>query len=99
MHETDEESDFTREDTWRIFRIMAEFVEGFDELNHLGPAVTIFGSARTKPDDPYYAECVKTARLLGEAGFTAITFYDGYENAPLVPDSPNMVVSARAAAP
>lgn len=60
-------------DSWRVFRIMGEFVEGFDELNHLGPAVTIFGSARTPPEDPHYQKCVDTARLLGEAGFSIIT--------------------------
>jgi uncharacterized protein (TIGR00730 family) len=52
---------------------MGEFVEGFEELAHLGPSVTIFGSARTLPDDPHYQACVETARLLGEAGFTIIT--------------------------
>ena len=61
------------EDPWRVFRIMGEFVEGFEELSHLGPAVTVFGSARTTPDQPYYEQCVQTARLLGEAGFTIIT--------------------------
>ena len=60
-------------ESWRVFRIMGEFVEGFDELNQLGPAVTVFGSARTRPDDPVYAQCVRTARLLGEAGFNIIT--------------------------
>ncbi len=61
------------QESWRVFRIMGEFVEGFDELNHLGPAVTIFGSARTPPDNPYYEQCVETARRLGEAGFSIIT--------------------------
>ncbi|MGW8264728.1 MAG: LOG family protein [Longimicrobiales bacterium] len=60
-------------ESWRVFRIMGEFVEGFEELSHLGPAVTIFGSARTKPENNYYQQCVQTARLLGEAGFTIIT--------------------------
>jgi uncharacterized protein (TIGR00730 family) len=62
-----------RGESWRVFRIMGEFVEGFDELTHLGPAVSVFGSARTLPEDPMYQECVKTARLLGEAGFSIIT--------------------------
>jgi uncharacterized protein (TIGR00730 family) len=52
---------------------MGEFVEGFDELTHLGKAVTIFGSARTPPEDPLYQKCVETARLLGDAGFSVIT--------------------------
>ena len=45
---------FVHEDPWRVFRIMSEFVEGFDEMSHIGPAVTIFGSARTKPRDRFY---------------------------------------------
>ncbi len=60
-------------DAWRVFRIMGEFVEGYDELQDIGPAVSIFGSARTRPEDPMYGRCVETARLLGEAGFTIIT--------------------------
>ena len=60
-------------ESWRVFRIMGEFVEGFEELSRLGPAVTIFGSARTTEDDPYFQQCVETARLLGEAGFSIIT--------------------------
>lgn len=62
-----------RGESWRVFRIMGEFVEGFDELAGLGPAVTIFGSARTRPEHPIYQHCVATARLLGEAGFSIIT--------------------------
>ena len=64
---------FTHSDPWRVLRIMSEFVEGFDTLAELGPAVTIFGSARVKQDDPIYGATVETARLLGEAGFTIIT--------------------------
>lgn len=60
-------------DIWRIFRIMAEFVEGFDELASIGPAVSIFGSARTKPDDPYYKLAEKTASKVVKAGFAVIT--------------------------
>lgn len=60
-------------ESWRVFRIMGEFVEGFDELTRLGPAVSIFGSARTPPEDPMYMKCVETARRLGEAGFSIIT--------------------------
>ena len=60
-------------DAWRIFRIMGEFVEGFEEMSKLGPAVSIFGSARVRSDDPMYDKCVETARLLGEAGFAIIT--------------------------
>jgi uncharacterized protein (TIGR00730 family) len=60
-------------DAWRVFRIMGEFVEGFDKLAQLGPAVTIFGSARTTPDDPQYAAARETAFKLAEAGFAVIT--------------------------
>jgi len=61
------------EETWRVFRIMAEFVEGFEELSQLGPAVSIFGSARTPPGTPYYELAVETAREVGRAGFAVIT--------------------------
>lgn len=61
------------QESWRVFRIMGEFVEGFEELSRLGPAVTIFGSARTTEDNPYFQQCVETARLLGESGFSIIT--------------------------
>ncbi len=65
--------DFTRTDTWRVFRIIGEFVEGFETLAHVGPSVSIFGSARTLPTDPYYGLADETARLLVEAGFGIIT--------------------------
>ena len=60
-------------EAWRVFRIMGEFVEGFEALAHLGPAVSVFGSARTLPDDPMYAAAERTGRLLAEAGFALIT--------------------------
>lgn len=60
-------------DLWRIFRVMAEFTEGFEELASVGPAVSIFGSARTKPDDPYYKIAGETASELVKAGFAIIT--------------------------
>jgi len=58
---------------WRVFRIMAEFVEGFESMGQVGPAVTIFGSARTKPDEPMYKAAERTAHLLSKAGFAIIT--------------------------
>ncbi len=64
---------FTRSDTWRVMRIMGEFVAGFDALAELGPAVTLFGSARIAPDHPLYRAAVETARCLGEAGYNIIT--------------------------
>lgn len=61
------------EETWRIFRIMAEFVEGFEELATIGPAVSIFGSARTTPHDKYYPLAEETAKILAKAGFAIIS--------------------------
>lgn len=60
-------------DTWRVFRIMAEFVEGFEEMSDLGPAVTIFGSARTRPDHPDYKAAERTAALLVKNKLAVIT--------------------------
>jgi uncharacterized protein (TIGR00730 family) len=65
--------EFTHTDTWRVFRIMGEFVEGFDELATLTNAVSIFGSARTRADDPDYKAAQETAALLSKAGFAVIT--------------------------
>ena len=65
--------DFTRTDTWRVMRIMGEFIEGFDTLAAVDKGVTIFGSARTGPDDPQYQAAEEVARLLAEAGFAVIT--------------------------
>lgn len=64
---------FKNSDPWRVLRIQGEFVNGFDTLAELGPAVTIFGSARTKPDDPVYQATVETAKLLAESGLSVIT--------------------------
>ena len=61
------------EETWRIFRIMAEFVEGIEVMSHLGPAVSIFGSARTQPGDPNYELARECARLLAERNYAVIT--------------------------
>ena len=61
------------DDTWRMFRILAEFVEGFETLKGVGPAVSIFGSARTKPDHPDYALARTIARKCVEQGFAVIT--------------------------
>jgi len=66
-------ADFRSMDPWRMFRIMAEFVEGFDEMAKINPAVSIFGSARTKPDDPYYRMAEDVASRLAEHGYNIIT--------------------------
>jgi uncharacterized protein (TIGR00730 family) len=60
-------------DAWRVFRIMGEFVEGFDTLARVGPAVSVFGSARTGPDDRLYVAAEETGRRLAQAGFAVIT--------------------------
>ena len=60
-------------DPWRVLRILSEFVEGFDALNDVGPAVTVFGSARTRPDDPYYAAGRALGAALARRGFAVIT--------------------------
>jgi uncharacterized protein (TIGR00730 family) len=66
-------TDQLNNDSWRIFRIMAEFVEAFEVMANVGPAVSLFGSARTKPDDPYYRQAEETARLLAREGLAIIT--------------------------
>jgi uncharacterized protein (TIGR00730 family) len=70
---TNQLADFTRTDTWRVMRIMGEFIEGFDNLASVERGVSIFGSARTAPDDPQYLAAQETARLLAVAGFSIIT--------------------------
>ena len=64
---------FTREDPWRIFRIMSEFVDSFQTMSQVGPAVTIFGSARTKPNDIYYRAAVDIAKGLAKHNLAVIT--------------------------
>jgi len=66
-------TDFTRTDPWRVLRITGEFIEGFDILASVEKGVSIFGSARTGPEDPSYQAAQETARLLGEEGFSIIT--------------------------
>ncbi|MBI1894753.1 MAG: TIGR00730 family Rossman fold protein [Candidatus Rokubacteria bacterium] len=60
-------------DTWRVFKILAELVEGFETLANIPPAVSIFGSTRATHDDPAYASAEKIARLLAENGYAIIT--------------------------
>lgn len=72
-----QDSEFTyrtaAEETWRIFRIMSEFVEGIDVMSRIGPAVSVFGSARTPPDDPNYLAGVELGAKLVKRGFAVIT--------------------------
>jgi len=66
-------SDWVHTDPWRVLRIQSEFVEGFGALAELGPAIGVFGSARTHQDDPYYAKGEELGRRIVEAGFAVIT--------------------------
>jgi len=65
--------DIKSADVWSVFRIIADFVKGFDELGELGPAVTIFGSARTNQNDPYYKKAQELASMLSKRGFNIMT--------------------------
>ena len=65
--------DFTKEDPWRVFRIMSEFVDGFEMLTHVENGISIFGSAQAKPNSKYYKLAEKTAGLLAKKGYSIIT--------------------------
>ncbi len=71
--ETPRADEFLHTDTWRVFRIMGEFVQGFEDLARIKNGVAIFGSARTPPDDPEYKAAQETAALLAQAGCSVIT--------------------------
>ncbi|MBA3463213.1 MAG: TIGR00730 family Rossman fold protein [Deltaproteobacteria bacterium] len=71
--DTSPQDDFRRSETWRVLRIQSELVEGIDTLGSIDRAVSIFGSARTPPEDPYYEAARRTAALLAGAGFAVIT--------------------------
>jgi hypothetical protein len=60
-------------DSWAIFKIIAEFVEGYERMAKIGPCISVFGSARTKPENPYYQLGVEVSRLLAEGGYGVIT--------------------------
>jgi len=66
-------NDFTHDETWRVFRIMSEFVEGFEVLSELGKAVSIFGSSRMRPGNKYYKLAEEVAYLLAKEGYAIIT--------------------------
>ena len=68
-----QEVDYKQSDTWRVFRIMAEFVEGFEQMSRVGPAVSVFGSSRADESDPYYEPARETGRLLVENNLAVIT--------------------------
>ena len=62
-----------QEDLWRVFRIMAEFVEGFEKMGNIKPSIAVFGSARTKPSHKYYKKTVRVSKELAKRGFGIIT--------------------------
>ncbi len=68
-----EPNDWVHSDPWRVLRIQSEFVEGFGTMSEIGPAVSVFGSARTKPGSPMYETAVDIGRRLVQAGFATIT--------------------------
>lgn len=65
--------DNIEQDTWRIFRIMSEFVDGFEGLNSVSNAIAIFGSRCTSPEDDYYKKAYKTAKMLAKSGYAIIS--------------------------
>jgi uncharacterized protein (TIGR00730 family) len=71
--ETPRADEFLHTDTWRVFRIMGEFVQGFEELAHISNGVAIFGSARIQPEDPVYHAALETGALFARAGYSVIT--------------------------
>lgn len=73
MQQGYEINELAKEESWRMFRIMGELVEGFDKLSGIEPAVTIWGSSRAKPGDEQYTKTEEIARRLGEIGFSIIT--------------------------
>jgi uncharacterized protein (TIGR00730 family) len=66
-------TEFHGENSWTMFKVVAEFVEGFERMNKIGPCISIFGSARTKPDSPYYKKAVELAFKLSQEGYGVIT--------------------------
>ncbi|TAN43756.1 MAG: TIGR00730 family Rossman fold protein [Nitrospirae bacterium] len=65
--------DLRKSETWRVFRIQSELVEGFETLYDLGPAVTVFGGSRMTEDSFYYHQAVRVGKMLADAGFSVIT--------------------------
>lgn len=72
-HEKNWTTELKAQSSWQIFKVMSEFVEGFEKLNKIGPCISIFGSARTKPDDKYYILAMELAKKLTEEGYGVIT--------------------------
>ncbi len=72
-HRNDEENHLLITDSWRVFRIISEFVDGFETMTNIGPSVSIFGSARLKPSSPYYNLSIDVAKHIAQRGFAIIT--------------------------
>ena len=72
MYKTKDWTEFTAESSWRMFKIMAEFVEGFERMDKIGPCVSIYGSARTDPANPYYPLAEKLAARNGAGGLVSL---------------------------
>jgi hypothetical protein len=73
MNKKYEINELAKEESWRMFRIIGEMVEGFDSLSDIEPAVTIYGSARLQPENKLYSQTEETAYLLGKSGFNIMT--------------------------
>lgn len=73
IQENDNQNDIFASDSWRVFRIISEFVEGFESLTKIGPSVSIFGSARLQPATPYYNMAFDVSELIAKKGFAIIT--------------------------
>ena len=71
--QTEQSADWQHTDPWRVLRIQSEFVEGFEALAKVGPAISVFGSARTRPDEPLYRAAQRIGQLLAERGYAVIT--------------------------
>ena len=65
--------EFLAQDPWRVLRIMSEFVDGFEMMSQVPPGISVFGSARATPGQPYYAKAVEVGRCIAEAGFSVVT--------------------------
>ena len=73
LPQTEQGGDWKHPDPWRVLRIQSEFVEGFEALAKVGPAISVFGSARTRPDEPLYRAAQRIGQLLAERGYAVIT--------------------------
>lgn len=73
LYKSKDWTEFSAQSSWRMFKIMAEFVEGFERMDKIGPCVSIYGSARTKPENPYYKLAETVAGKLTHEGFGIIT--------------------------